>query len=68
MTMDLFAQTLSVSELNQAADALLDNEFSDVWISGEISNLTRAASGHYYFALKDDHAQVRCALFKFTAA
>ncbi|WP_431732983.1 exodeoxyribonuclease VII large subunit [Kingella kingae] len=68
MTMDLFAQTLSVSELNQAADALLDNEFSDVWISGEISNLTRAASGHYYFALKDDHAQVRCALFKFMAA
>ncbi|MDK4536308.1 exodeoxyribonuclease VII large subunit [Kingella kingae] len=66
--MDLFAQTLSVSELNQAADALLDNEFSDVWISGEISNLTRAASGHYYFALKDDHAQVRCALFKFMAA
>ena len=68
MTMDLFSQSLSVSELNQAADALLDNEFSDVWISGEISNLTRAASGHYYFALKDDHAQVRCALFKFTAA
>ena len=67
---DLFhsALTLTVSELNAAADDLLQTELAGYWVSGEISNLTRAASGHYYFALKDDQAQVRCALFKFAAA
>ena len=67
---DLFnpSFTLTVSELNAAADDLLQTELAGYWVSGEISNLTRAASGHYYFALKDDQAQVRCALFKFAAA
>lgn len=35
-----------------------------MWVAGEISNLTRAASGHWYFSLKDDRAQVRCAMFR----
>lgn len=65
---DLFAPAaLSVSELNSIARQLLENQLDGLWISGEISNLTRAASGHYYFALKDAHAQVRCALFRQTA-
>ena len=66
---DLFAPgALSVSELNSIADELLGQQFLGVWVAGEVSNLTRAASGHYYFLLKDDLAQVRCTLFKFAAA
>lgn len=66
---DLFAPgALSVSELNSIADELLGQQFLGVWVAGEVSNLTRAASGHYYFSLKDDLAQVRCTLFKFAAA
>ncbi|MCG7657335.1 exodeoxyribonuclease VII large subunit [Wielerella bovis] len=68
MQSDLFAPAaLSVSELNAIAAELLDSQLSSFWISGEISNLTRAASGHYYFSLKDDRAQVRCAMFKHAA-
>lgn len=66
---DLFAPAaLSVSELNAAAKDLLENAFAGIWVAGEVSNLTRAASGHYYFSLKDAGAQVRCVMFKFTAA
>lgn len=66
---DLFSPAaLSVSELNAIARQLLENQLDGLWISGEISNLTRASSGHYYFALKDASAQVRCALFRHTAA
>jgi len=66
---DLFAPgALSVSELNSITDELLGQQFLGVWVAGEVSNLTRAASGHYYFSLKDDLAQVRCTLFKFAAA
>ena len=62
---DLFSPTaLSVSELNQIAAELLDTQLSALWISGEVSNLTYATSGHIYFSLKDAHAQVRCVLFK----
>lgn len=59
---------LTVCELNQMADSLLDGQLTGLWISGEISNLTRAASGHCYFLLKDQHAQIRCTLFKHVAA
>ncbi|STZ76387.1 exodeoxyribonuclease VII large subunit [Bergeriella denitrificans] len=66
---ELFAPTaLSVSELNALAKNLLEDHLSGLWIAGEVSNLTRAASGHYYFSLKDSRAQVRCAMFKGTAA
>ena len=43
---------------------VLEREFTDIWVEGEISNLARPASGHLYFTLKDAQAQVRCALFR----
>lgn len=58
------SDVLSVSELNAFAKSLLENHLAGLWIAGEVSNLTRAASGHYYFSLKDSRAQVRCAMFK----
>ena len=54
----------TVSELNAAIRAALDAEFSDLWISGEISGLKLAASGHYYFTLKEREAQVKCVAFR----
>lgn len=61
----LFDSTaLTVSELNACARQLLESHLVGLWVGGEVSNLTRAASGHYYFSLKDARAQVRCVLFK----
>ena len=54
---------LTVSALNQSARLLLENHFDFVWIRGELSNYRRPGSGHWYFTLKDDRAQVRCAMF-----
>lgn len=54
----------SVAELNAAIRAVLDGEFADVWVAGEISGLKLAASGHYYFTLKEREAQVRCVAFR----
>lgn len=54
----------SVSELNSEARSVLEKRFPLVWVEGEISNLARPASGHIYFSLKDESAQVRCAMFK----
>ncbi|MGX5202485.1 exodeoxyribonuclease VII large subunit [Aliikangiella sp. IMCC44632] len=56
---------LSVTELNKSAKACLEANLGSVWIKGEISNFTKAASGHCYFSLKDSQAQVRCAMFRF---
>ena len=55
---------LSVSTLNRLAREALEAALPLMWISGEISNLTRAASGHLYFTLKDANAQVRCAMWR----
>jgi exodeoxyribonuclease VII large subunit len=55
---------LTPTQLNQLARQLLEDAFSQVWVEGEISNYTRAASGHWYFTLKDRSAQIRCAMFK----
>ncbi|MGH8397358.1 MAG: exodeoxyribonuclease VII large subunit [Gammaproteobacteria bacterium] len=55
---------LSVSQLNREARALLEGGFPLIWVEGELSNLSRPASGHLYFSLKDSAAQVRCALFR----
>ena len=55
---------LTVSALNQAVAHLLERSFPLTWIAGEISNFTRAASGHWYFTLKDDGAQVRAVMFR----
>jgi exodeoxyribonuclease VII large subunit len=54
----------SISRLNREAKALLEASFPLIWVEGEISNLARPASGHLYFSLKDEQAQVRCALFR----
>lgn len=55
---------LTVSELNRRAKGLLEANFELLWVAGEISNLTRAASGHWYFSLKDANAQVRCVMYR----
>jgi exodeoxyribonuclease VII large subunit len=54
----------TVSELNAAIRATLDERFRDVWVSGEVSGLKLAASGHYYFTLKERDAQVRAVAFR----
>ena len=55
---------ITVSALNQAVSRLLERSFPLTWIAGEISNFTRASSGHWYFTLKDDAAQVRAVMFR----
>ena len=59
---------ISISELNRRARASLESEFPLLWVAGEISNLTRATSGHVYFSLKDEAAQARCVMFRSRAA
>lgn len=54
----------SISRLNREARTLLEGSFPLLWVEGEISNFARPASGHWYFTLKDEAAQVRCAMFR----
>ena len=54
----------TVSRLNQTVRLLLEKEMGQVWIRGEISNFSQPSSGHWYFTLKDNTAQVRCAMFR----
>ncbi len=54
----------TVSRLNQTVRQLLEMEMGQIWLSGEISNLSQPSSGHWYFTLKDERAQVRCAMFR----
>ena len=56
-------KVLSVSSLNQMAKSLLEGHFSQVAVEGEISNFANPASGHWYFTLKDQKSQLRCAMF-----
>ena len=56
--------TYTVSQLNAHVRRLLEGDFRDLWVEGEISNLSRPASGHLYFSLKDSDAQVACALYR----
>lgn len=72
---DLFAsiaagreKILSVTELNRRVRNLLETNLELIWVSGEVSNMTKAASGHWYFSLKDEGAQVRCVMFRNKAA
>ena len=58
---------LTVTELNAHIRKLLDTEFQGVWVSGEISGVKLAASGHYYFTLKDQTSQLRCVCFRMAA-
>ncbi len=57
-------EVLTISQLNAQARMLLERGLGSVWLEGEISNLARPASGHWYFSLKDESAQVRCAMFR----
>jgi exodeoxyribonuclease VII large subunit len=58
------SQVLSVSDLTRSVRDLLEHRYPLLWIAGEISNLTAARSGHLYFVLKDELAQVRCVMFR----
>jgi exodeoxyribonuclease VII large subunit len=55
---------IPVSALNRAIGSMLERSFPLVWVSGEVSNFTRAASGHWYFSIKDAQAQMRCVMFR----
>ena len=59
---------VSVSQLLRSVRDTLERRFPLMWVAGEISNFTRAASGHWYFTLKDDDAQVDCVMFRGRAA
>lgn len=54
----------TVSKLSRTLRDLLEKKFSEIWVEGEISNLSKPPSGHIYFSLKDENAQIRCALFR----
>ena len=54
----------SIKDINKIVKDRLENEFSEIWIQGEISNSTLHSSGHYYFSLKDEAAQIRAVMFK----
>ena len=57
-------EILTVSELNRAVAGILERNLPVVRVEGELSNVVRAASGHWYFSLKDASAQVRCVMFR----
>src|SRR5258708_20053527 len=57
-------RTLSVSELTDRIQGVLEVDFADVWVEGEISNLKAPPSGHFYFSLKDENAQIRAVVWK----
>ena len=57
-------KVLSISDLNRKAKELLEIHLPLIWVEGEISNLSKPSSGHWYFTLKDENAQVRCAMFR----
>ena len=57
-------KVFTVSELNFRAKQILESELRQIWLEAEISNLTMASSGHWYFSLKDSKSQVSCAMFR----
>ena len=62
--MTVSQNSLSVSELTLKIKSLIEPEFSDVWVKGEISNFKHHTSGHMYFTLKDKAAELRCVMFR----
>ncbi|WP_133135724.1 exodeoxyribonuclease VII large subunit [Legionella rowbothamii] len=62
--METQVSVLTVSQLNRQVKSYLENELGIVHVEGEISNLSKPASGHFYFTLKDSGAQIRCVFFK----
>lgn len=68
--MDLFSKNqaaapaaLSVTQLLRRMKNLLERDIGELWVEGEVSNLRKQASGHWYFSLKDAGAQIQCAIF-----
>nr|MCS5552484.1 exodeoxyribonuclease VII large subunit [SAR324 cluster bacterium] len=55
---------LTVTQLTKQITLLLEGEFRSLTVEGELSNVKKAASGHWYFSLKDDQSQIRCAMFR----
>ena len=55
---------VTVSELNRRVRTVLENQFEVLWVAGELSNVKKAPSGHWYFCLKDATAQIECAMFR----
>ena len=68
--MSLFDETerrpLSVSELTSQVRGAIENRFASVWVEGEISNFKAHTSGHWYFTIKDEGAQLRATCFRGT--
>jgi exodeoxyribonuclease VII large subunit len=57
------ATILTVSELTRVIREILEGRIGEIWVEGEISNLRKQSSGHHYFTLKDDRAQIACVMF-----
>jgi len=64
LALPLTVPVVSVRELNARVRTLLENQFETVWVAGELSNVKKAPSGHWYFCLKDAEAQVDCCMFR----
>ncbi|WP_158666561.1 exodeoxyribonuclease VII large subunit [Salinibacter altiplanensis] len=64
MSNALSSDILTVTELTRGLNGLVEDHYDDVWVEGELSDFTRAASGHCYFSLKDEDAQIRCVMWK----
>ena len=56
-------EIISVSEINKRAKSMLEENFPFVWIEGEVSNFVSHSSGHWYFTLKDESSEIKCAMF-----
>src|ERR1700746_1558389 len=69
LTADFFQQTarvFTVSELTRSIRGMLETKFGSVWVQGEISNYKLHPSGHQYFTLKDQRAQISCVIWRDT--
>src|SRR3546814_4860525 len=66
--MDDSEAVLTVTQLSRQVGQLLTGTFSRVWVRGEVSNFTQAASGHWYFTVKDERAALRAVMFRGRAA
>ncbi|GAB6196993.1 exodeoxyribonuclease VII large subunit [Lysobacter xanthus] len=64
MTAEPARDVFTPSQLNTLARDMLEGAFGSVWVEGELGNVSRPASGHLYFTIKDARAQIRCAMFK----
>lgn len=63
LEMPTVTKPITVSDLNKNAKILLEENFNNIFVTGEISNCSRPSSGHYYFSLKDKNSQISCAMF-----